>query len=205
MVSAVIYGDHVYVPRASHEETESSDPAYPCCTFRGSLIALNIADGSIAWRFYTVDEPQLTGTSAAGSRLSGPSGVGIWSTPAIDPDAGLIYITTGNSYSPPVSPYSDAILALDLKDGSLRWSKQVTPDDWSNSSCSDATPGPNCAGQPGQDLDFGASPTLFTIKTTNGPRKLVTAEQKSGTLYTLDPLTGELICKRAVAEPTSLP
>ncbi len=201
--SPVVYGDRIYVPMASREENASEDPKYPCCTFRGSLITLNVADGSVAWRFYTVGEPKPTGLNAVGTQNSGPSGVGIWSTPAIDPDAGLIYITTGNSYSPPVSPYSDAIVALDLKDGSLRWAQQVTPDDWSNSSCQDATPGANCAGKPGQDFDFGASPTLFTIKTANGPRKLVTAEQKSGTLYTLDALTGELIWKRAVAEPTS--
>ncbi len=201
--SPVVYGDHVYVPMASHEENASSDPAYPCCTFRGSLIALNIADGSIAWRFYTVDEPQLTGTSAAGSRLSGPSGVGIWSTPAIDPDAGLIYVTTGNSYSPPVSPYSDAILALDLKDGSLRWSKQVTPDDWSNDGCKQATPGPNCPGQHGGDLDFGAAPLLYSVMSANGPRKLLAAEQKSGIVYALDARTGEQVWQHKVGEDVS--
>lgn len=203
--SPIVYGDRVYVPMASREENASEDPAYPCCTFRGSLIALNIADGSVAWRFYAVDEPHLTGTSKAGTSNSGPSGVGIWSTPSIDPDEGLIYTTTGNSYSAPVSPYSDAILALNLKDGTLRWAKQVTPDDWSNSSCKAATPGPNCEGEHGGDLDFGAAPLLYTVQTANGPRKMVAAEQKSGTLYALDALTGEQVWQKQVGEDVSYP
>jgi polyvinyl alcohol dehydrogenase (cytochrome) len=123
--------------------------------------------------------------------------------PAIDPDEGLIYVTTGNSYSAPVSPYSDAILAVNLKDGTLRWSKQVTPNDWSNSSCKHDTPGPNCEGEHGRDLDFGTAPLLYMVQTANGSRKLVAAEQKSGVLYALDALTGEQVWQRKVGEDVS--
>src|SRR5258708_15355657 len=117
--SPVVYGDRVYVPMASREENAAQDPAYPCCTFRGSLTALNVADGSIAWRFYTMDppQPQTQQPATISKKLSGPSGVGIWTTPAIDPDEGLIHLSTGNSYAPPTSSNSDAILALNLKDG----------------------------------------------------------------------------------------
>ncbi len=200
--SPIVYGDRVYVPMASREENAASDPKYPCCTFRGSLTALNIADGSTAWRLYTVDPLMPRGTSSTGAQLSGPSGAGIWSTPAIDPDEGLIYVSTGNSYSPPASPYSDAILAINLKDGTLRWATQLTQGDWANSACI-GTPGPNCEGTPGKDVDFGFAPLLFTAQTAQGPRKLVTAVQKSGAMYALDALTGKLVWEQRVGTPTS--
>ncbi len=205
--SPVVYGNRVYVPMASREENAAADPTYPCCTFRGGLIALNIADGSTAWRFYTVDQPQPRGTNSAGVPNHGPSGVGIWSTPAIDPDEGLIYVSTGNSYSPPVSPYSDAILAINLKDGALRWANQRTQGDWANAACIDpsGTPGPNCEGEPGEDMDFGSAPLLFTIQTPNGPRKLVAAVQKTGIMHTLDALTGEVVWTQQVGAATAFP
>lgn len=197
----VAYGDRVYVPMASREEDAASNPAYACCTFRGSLTALNVADGAIAWRFYTVDPPQpLNGTLNA--LHSGPSGAGIWSTPAIDPDAGLIYITTGNSYSPPVSPYSDAILAISLADGHLRWSTQLTADDWANNACR-ATPNPNCAGEHGRDLDFGSAPILFSVNNDQGVQKWVAAIQKNGVIHALDALTGKIVWTQQVGRETS--
>ncbi len=203
--SPVVYGDRVYIPMASREEDAATDPKYPCCTFRGGLIALNIADGSTAWHFYTVEPPQPRGTNSAGIVNSGPSGVGIWSTPAIDPDEGLIYVTTGNSYSPPVSPYSDAILAINLKDGTLRWANQRTYGDWANGACI-ATPGPNCEGDDaGKDVDFGSSPLLFTIKTPNGPRKVVAAVQKNGRMTTLDALTGDVVWEQQIGTATTFP
>src|SRR5262249_24102006 len=92
--SPIVYEDRIYVPIASREENAAADPNYPCCTFRGSLVAIDIPTGAIVWRFYAVDNPQENGLSSAGVKLSGPSGVGIWSTPAIDPEEGLIYLST---------------------------------------------------------------------------------------------------------------
>ena len=69
----------VYVPVASWEETRSSDPEYPCCTFRGSVAALRIEDGKQLWKTYMVDPPKDTGKNARGTPMMGPSGVGVWS------------------------------------------------------------------------------------------------------------------------------
>ncbi len=197
--SPVAYGTRVYVPMASREENASADPAYLCCTFRGSLTALNVEDGSVAWQFYTVGEPKLLGTQGP---YTGPSGVAIWSTPAIDPDAGLIYISTDNNYSPPVSPYSDSLIALHLNDGTIAWSTQLRSDDWNNKGC-DKDPRVNCGGDPGQDIGFGAAPLLFTVETATGPRKLVAAQQKTGVLHVLDALTGEVVWEKTVGEQVS--
>jgi polyvinyl alcohol dehydrogenase (cytochrome) len=203
--SPVAYGERVYVPIASREENAAADPAYPCCTFRGGLAALNVSDGSVAWHFYTTGQPARLGVNSAGATFSGPSGVGIWSTPAIDPDEGLIYVSTGNSYSPPVSPYSDAILAINLKDGTLRWATQLVRGDWANGACGTETPGPNCEGEHGGDFDFGSAPLLMTVQTPNGPRKLVSAMQKNGTFYTLDALTGKVIWRQKLAKAIAYP
>ncbi len=202
--SPLVVGDRIYVPMASREEGAANDPQYACCTFRGSLTALNLADGSVAWRFYTVDPPQVTGKTSVGTISSGPSGAGIWSTPAIDLDAKLIYVTTGNSYSEPVSPYSDAILAINLVDGTLRWATQLTAGDWANSNCV-GTPGPNCSGVHGNDLDFGSAPILFSVPTPQGVRKLVAGEQKNGIMHALDALTGEIVWTQRVGTEISYP
>src|SRR5262249_49630042 len=199
--SPVVYGDRIYVPMASREENAAADITYPCCTFRGSLIALNIVDGSVVWRFYTVDEPKQ---SNGALKLRGPSGVGIWSTPAIDPAEGLIYVSTGNSYSPPVSPYSDALLAINLNDGSLRWSTQLIKDDWANKGC-EATPEVNCEGTPGKDFDFGSAPILFTIQTKDGHSNLVAAEKKTGLLPFLTALSGEIVGEKSGGRVVTYP
>jgi polyvinyl alcohol dehydrogenase (cytochrome) len=202
--SPILYGDRVYVPMASREENAAAEADYTCCTFRGSLTALNINDGAIAWQFHTSEEPKPRGTTSAGVKLYGPAGGGIWSTPAIDPEEGLIYVSTGNSYAPPASQYSNAILAINLKDGTLRWANQRTPDSWSNHGCDHATAEPNCLGA-GPDVGFGSAPLLFTVQTANGSRKLVAAEQKNGKLHALDARTGEVVWMQDVGQQTAHP
>jgi polyvinyl alcohol dehydrogenase (cytochrome) len=62
--SFAVHGDVAFVPAASWEETRSIDPAYPCCTFRGSVTAVRIADGSVVWKTYFVEPPQRTGATS---------------------------------------------------------------------------------------------------------------------------------------------
>jgi polyvinyl alcohol dehydrogenase (cytochrome) len=182
--SPVVYKDRVYVPMASREESAAADPNYTCCTFRGSLTALNLSDGSVAWRYFTVAEPEK---SEDGKTL-GPSGIGVWSTPAIDPDGSLIYITTGNNYTPPVSPTSDAIIAINLEDGTEKWVKQLVPNDWWNNGC-DNSPKVNCDDSHGDDYDFSSSPMIVQTKT----QKIVVGIQKNGSIVALNAADGDLV------------
>jgi polyvinyl alcohol dehydrogenase (cytochrome) len=200
--SPILYQDRIYIPMSSREEAAGISPTYQCCTFRGGLIALNIADGSVAWHFYTVDEPKPTQKNKVGTQNYGPSGVSLWTTPAIDPDEGLIYLSTGNSYTEPNSPYSDAILALNLQDGTVRWVKQLTDGDWYNTGC-DQLPPQNCEANHGKDVDFSGPPMLWTIKTPNGTRKLVGAAQKNGMFHALDALTGEVVWQQTIGQDVS--
>ena len=51
-----LFNDRLYVAVASTEEAAASTPGYSCCTFRGSVVALDIANGKMAWKSYTVLE-----------------------------------------------------------------------------------------------------------------------------------------------------
>ena len=172
----------VYIPVASWEETRASDPDYACCTFRGSVVALRVSDGTEVWKTYMVDVPKENGTNDRGTRRLGPSGIGIWATPTLDAKRGRLYVTTGDNYSSPATSLSDAVVALDLRSGRVLWSRQVTKDDAYNSAC--GTGGGNCPAEKGPDFDFG-SPAILTMLPDG--RDVLIAGQKSGIVYAFDP------------------
>ena len=175
----------VFVPAASWEETRSLDPQYACCTFRGSITALRIRDGSVAWKTYMTNEPKKTGVTSVGTAQYGPSGAGVWSHPTVDSKRGVLYVTTGDNYSHPATATSDAVVALELKTGRIVWSQQTFPGDVYNSDCGRPDPkGPNCPPESGPDYDFGASALLVPAA---GGRDILVAGQKSGMVYALDP------------------
>jgi polyvinyl alcohol dehydrogenase (cytochrome) len=180
--SPTLHDGRLYVPTSSYEEG-GRPPGYACCTFRGSVVALDAQSGGVVWKTYTIpDEPQLLRVYADGTELRGPSGGAIWSAPTIDVKRGALYVGVGNTYSGAMQPTTDAILAFDLESGARRWTRQMpaaTPDVFG------CTPGAvNCGERPGPDLDFGASPVLATLATG---RQLIVAGQKSGFVYALDP------------------
>lgn len=173
----------VFIPASSWEETRSLDPHYACCTFRGSVTALRVRDGSQVWKSYMIDAPKKTGVvTSAGAIQWGPSGAGVWSAPTIDNKRGLLYITTGDNYSPPTTATSDAVMALQLKTGQRVWVQQTYPGDAYTSACREH--GPNCPPEDGPDFDFGSSALL--LRSANG-KDILVAGQKSGVVYALDP------------------
>jgi polyvinyl alcohol dehydrogenase (cytochrome) len=181
--SPVFHNGRIYIGVRSGEEASGADPKYECCRFRGSVVALDAATGKLAWKTYLVDEPKRTTRNKAGAQLWGPSGVPVWSSPAIDARRNAVYVTTGNNYTDPTTRLSDAFVALDLNSGKILWSRQMTPKDAYTAACRlpDKT---NCADSNGPDFDFGSSPILVTLP--NGKRALV-AGQKSGVVNAVDP------------------
>jgi polyvinyl alcohol dehydrogenase (cytochrome) len=182
--SPVFYDGKLFVPVASGEEASGAVPAYECCKFRGSLVALDAATGKQIWKTYTIDQTaKPTKKNKVGTQLWAPSGAPIWSTPAIDTKLNVIYVTTGDNYSEPGTNTSDAFMALDMKTGKRLWMRQMTANDAYTSACRlpDRT---NCPDVNGPDFDFGASPILVTLR--NGRRALL-AGQKSGIVHALDP------------------
>ena len=80
-----LYEGRLYVPVASGEEGQGNNPKYECCTFRGSLVALDAATGSLLWKTYTISaEAKPIGKNASGTTRWGPAGAGIWSSPTVD-------------------------------------------------------------------------------------------------------------------------
>jgi polyvinyl alcohol dehydrogenase (cytochrome) len=178
--SPALHGNRLYVPTASYEEG-GRPPGYACCTFRGSVVALDTATGEIVWKTYTIaDAPTLQRAYADGSEAWGPSGGGVWSAPTIDVKRGAVYVGVGNAYSGPAQPTTDAIVAFDLKTGKMRWAHQLTPNDVFGCVAGEI----NCGDRPGPDFDFGAAPALATLP---GGRDLIVVGQKSGVAYALDP------------------
>jgi polyvinyl alcohol dehydrogenase (cytochrome) len=182
--SPTFHDGRLYVPITSGEETAGASPEYQCCRFRGSVAALDAATGTQLWKTYTINEDALpTKKNSVGTQLWGPSGVGVWSSPAIDVRRNALYITTGDNYSNPASNMSDAFVALDLKTGRRLWSRQMTTADAWNTACRlpDKT---NCPEGAGPDFDFASPPILVSL--ANGRRALV-AGQKSGVVHAVDP------------------
>ena len=186
--------DKVYVPVSSSEVVPSGRSEYQCCTFRGSLVAVNLIDGSIAWTTYTTPEPVATGKNSAGADNFGPSGAPIWSSPMLDSKRNLIIATTGQNYSSPATGTSDAVIAMDTDTGKVRWVTQVWENDAWNGGCSRKTA--NCPKEDGPDFDIGTG--VILIETTAN-KDLLLVGQKSGLVFALDPdQNGKILWQKRV-------
>jgi polyvinyl alcohol dehydrogenase (cytochrome) len=219
--SPVFHGNTVYVGVASLEETIARDPAYPCCTFRGSMVALNVFTGAVLWKTYTLpDNEGLTNRY---------SGAGIWSPPVIDARRGSLYIGTGNNYSVPddvlrcqqeaidrgdpnpncTAPddYFNTVLALDLKSGAIKWARRLSNFDVWTLACISRPPGANCSSPQGPDFDFsGSGPNLLHLgrdereneHSKHAGGDLLGIGQKSGVYWALNPNNGEVVWSTTV-------
>lgn len=183
----------LYVPVSSLEEG-AADGTYPCCTFRGSMVAYDAMTGKRLWQSYLVDEPKQIGTYANGLAHHGPSGVALWNTPAIDARRGLMYFGTGDNYSTPTTGTSDAVIAMELGTGTLRWINQVTSGDAWHGACTMPDKA-TCMVPDAPDFDFGAASIL--ARTTDG-RELIVSGQKSGWVYAMNPDDGAIVWKTPV-------
>jgi polyvinyl alcohol dehydrogenase (cytochrome) len=210
-----VAGGVVFTGVASTEEAAVAPPPfggnYPCCSARGSAVAVNAATGAILWKTYTVPP--------------GYSGASVWgSNPVVDVARNSVFVGTGNNFSHANDPlyqaciavpgatessclspddHVDSILALDMTTGAIKWSQRLVnwnqpylgivdgSDAW-NVACFFG-PVPNCPAQPGPDYDFGSGPNEITYQTPSGARTIIGAGQKSGIYYALDPDLGTVL------------
>jgi polyvinyl alcohol dehydrogenase (cytochrome) len=197
---AAILNGRLYVGVSSLEEGTAVVPTYQCCTFRGSVVSLDAATGRQVWKTFTVaDEPRPTTKNSVGTQLFGPSGVGVWSVPVLDPDRNRLYVGTGDSYSNPPARESDAIMALAMDTGRIVWLQQTLAGDAWNVGCFETT-GPgrvNCPESAGPDHDYSSGPSL--VVSADG-RRVLLAGQKSGVMHGVDPESGELLWKTRAGE-----
>jgi polyvinyl alcohol dehydrogenase (cytochrome) len=176
----------LYVPVASREEATTIRPSTPCCTFRGSVVALDARSGKTLWKGYTIATvPGPTRRNDAGVQMFGPAGASIWSSPTIDRNRKLVYATTGNSYADPPSDAGNAFIAFKMGTGDRAWVYQATAGDAYTMACNGNAAGQgNCPQANGPDVDFGNSAIL--VELPGGAHALI-AGQKSGVVHALDP------------------
>ena len=189
------YKGDVYVPVSSLEVSLPANPEYECCTFRGSVVALDGQTGKVNWKTYTIpDKPAISGKNPIGTNIIGPSGAVVWNSPSIDTKNNQLYIGTGENMSSPASLTSDAMIAMDLTSGKINWVFQATRNDVWNAACDTDSP-ENCPIENGPDFDFGGA-TLVVETSKHG--RLVVAGQKSGFVHAVKPDTGELVWQTRV-------
>jgi polyvinyl alcohol dehydrogenase (cytochrome) len=175
--SPVLDAGSLYVGVSSLAETKVGS------AFRGSVVALDAATGAIQWRTYTISD------AAAGF-----TGASVWSSsPTVDRKRKQLYVTTGNNYAAPggglasvEGNYVDAVIALDLTTGAIKWGRSL--------------PGGGAPGATdvfpsggGPDSDFGAGANLFSATIGGQLKDLVGAGQKSGDYWAFDPDTGQTV------------
>jgi polyvinyl alcohol dehydrogenase (cytochrome) len=182
------------------EEVGATTPPYQCCSFRGSVLSLDVATGKILWKHYTVP-PNFAGGS-------------VWSSlPVLDARRHALYITTGNAFKAPpevqacveankadpakvpacypADVWYDSILALDPDSGAVKWGFRAEQADIFTGACL-VKIGGYCGG--GEDFDFGNGALTWRA----GARDFVGAGQKSGTFWALNPDTGKPVWQSKV-------
>jgi polyvinyl alcohol dehydrogenase (cytochrome) len=205
----VLLNDRLYVPVTSIEELFTGED-YSCCTFRGSVMAVTRQSGETIWKQYTIPAPAIERyPDDSGKRQFGPSGAGIWSTLTVDEKRGSLYFTTGDNYSAPADDSSDAIFAVDIRTGAVKWRKQTLAEDfwnvWDASSCQwNSSRGvyecPNHR-KLGPDIDFTAPPVLVRAK---AHADILIAGRKDGRIFGLDPDNGKIIWSRRISQDPNL-
>ncbi len=200
--SPVIVGDRIYVGVASNQEGLATQPGFQL-TFRGSAAALDRKTGKIMWQTFTVP--------------TGYTGGAVWgSNFVVDERRGTVYITSGNNYTVPpevatclsgagtdaaaklacLAPndYLDAVLALDINTGAIKWTRRLEgADTWTVSCIVTGTGGVPCPDPTGPDYDFGSGPNMLRTTVNGRPAEAIGAGQKSGVYWALNPDTGAVL------------
>jgi polyvinyl alcohol dehydrogenase (cytochrome) len=166
--SPILFNGSIYEPVASFGD---------CPLTQGRLVQMDATTGAIQ--------------HIADMAPNGCVGGGIWSSPAVDPSDGSIYVTTGTptACSTP-GEMAPAIVKLRASDLTLLSSWTV----------------PRSAQQYG-DADFGATPTLFTATINGVARSLIGAMNKNGIFYAWDRsnLAAGPVWQSTVADPSGSP
>jgi polyvinyl alcohol dehydrogenase (cytochrome) len=198
-----VWRDRVYAPVSSMEDPLSQDPAYPCCTFRGSVVALDAVTGAKLWKSYSITaKPRpLSGKNTAGTQLYGPAGGAIYAPLTIDQTRNVLYATTAESYQHEHTDGDNAIIALDLQTGGRKWVRQPRPRD-NATACKNQDEEDACLNPASALFEFASPAVLASMP---GGKEVLLAGQKSGVIYALDPdRAGELLWETRVGQGGSM-
>lgn len=218
-MSPIVYQGKVIVGVSS---MESEIPAvrgilYKCCTFKGSVVALDEKTGKILWKTHTIDP-----------KLSDVSGAPVWgSSPPIDKKRNRLYIGTGNNYhnsakllaclkkNPDLKACAaqtdsaenrfDSIVSMDLNTGKIIWTKKTVLHDAWNIGCgspfNSSIPGRNvrvCPAPEGKDADFAQAPMFIPAEKNELGMDVLAIGQKNGMFWVLEAESGKTIWSKQV-------
>ncbi|MDE0372694.1 MAG: PQQ-binding-like beta-propeller repeat protein [Rhodospirillales bacterium] len=148
---------------------------------RGRVKAYAADDGSHVWTFYTVPGPGEFGhdTWPDDNEVWRHGGATVWQTPAVDPELGLMYFSTGNpgpDFNGAVRAgdnlFSVSMVAINVTTGEYRWHfQQIRHDLW--------------------DFDAANPVVLFDVEIDGVVRKAISEINKNGYNYILDRVSGE--------------
>jgi alcohol dehydrogenase (cytochrome c) len=148
---------------------------------RGWVKAFDAGTGRELWRFDTIPGPGQFGhdTWPQNSDVWQWGGGAVWSTPALDPELGLLYFSTGNpgpilggAARPGDNLFTASIVALDVATGKYRWHfQEVHHDIW--------------------DYDAPNPIVLFEARYDGVMRKGLAQAGKTGWVYILDRTSGK--------------
>ena len=182
---AKLYSGKLLVPVSSSEEFRSGNPDYPCCTSRGSVVALDANTGKQIWKAWVIpDEPKPYKKMSNGVTLHKPAGGAVWNSPTVDPVRQAVYFGTGDATTAPSPKTTDSIMAVNINTGEFLWAYQATENDVFMGGCVGPVKSEACPDPMGPDMDIGNSPVLKTLP--NGKRVLI-AGTKGGDVFGLDP------------------
>jgi outer membrane protein assembly factor BamB len=175
-MSPTLYNGILFVGASSSEEAADALPGYTCCSFVGNFLAMTFDSSNrkfeVLWNVSMIPEIEAA---------RGWSGAGVWgSQPSIDPSRGQVFIATGNTYSIPEAivecqnatqnitavidglvpdpclprdVWQEAVLAIDIKTGIVKWAHHLSPLDAFTVACESPTNKVECPEKPGLDVD----------------------------------------------------
>ncbi|KAL2644014.1 hypothetical protein R1flu_011601 [Riccia fluitans] len=214
-MSGTAYEGYLYTGSSSSEESATDI----CCSFQGAFFKLDISSGEIVWKIPMLPDnggriDQYAGNAVWGSsppidvtrRLVYIATGNNYRTPEEITQCELNY---RNQTDPPIPDpciepdnHVESVLAIDIDTGSISWARHLGGYDTWVITCRIPVPGSlvNCPTIPGPDYDFGEAPMLLTIPTTGGNnasadgfRDVVVVGQKSGIIWALDRVSGQVI------------
>jgi polyvinyl alcohol dehydrogenase (cytochrome) len=203
----IMTGSPVLVGNIIYTGVSASGASGPNATFRGSIVALDARTGRILWQSYSLPDN--------GGNPGGYAGATMFSPPAVDSSAGLVYGTFGQPYTEPASvtachaanggfaesceqpgSYLKSIVAFDMWTGKPRWSYRVQGHDpWVRACGSQPYWVTWCAAESDSEKwDLGGSgANVMRVRMQGRWRDVVGVGGKSGVYYALDAGTGAFL------------
>ena len=158
---------------------------------RGFIAALDADSGTELWRTYTIPAAGEPGNDTWAGESWKHGGGAVWLTGTYDPGQKTAFFGVGNpapwdaNLRKGKNLYTNSVLALDIKNGSIKWFRQYHPNDtW--------------------DLDTPHEHLLITLSRGGQPVPVTFQPQKTGFYFTLDRASGRFLSAKKFAKNVNI-